>query len=393
MSNLKLYKYYFGSNKNYDKEIYESFKIRFSNAPFPWFSNDIEIGNLIVSTQNISANSGNSPDPNTGVTYPTHNGHGEPSIPFYARVKDIVTNNYIVMDMNALSAESPNLSIGSTNAAIVKFVDHRGLVRRVRVNNSSGTTITSSVSSNPFRGTQSANPDMTTIHKDVQVGMIAIGANIPAFTRVTAINSQTSLTLSASVSVSANQDVFFYDSKGLRDNSLQNFCDRIDTSPTVRCLISNVSSTLLAGTTVITVDDVKNVGVGWELQGSYFGENGITVSAVNSGTNQITLNSGIERSLPDNAQFTAVESTKSTGDYTLCCPPTDTSPPFDAAEEGLNTTSTYPDFKLVGGNLIFDSLIIQDTNSNASDASASDTVNRKIDIKTPSGTFKILATT
>ena len=104
------------------------------------------------------------------------------------------------------------------------------------------------------------------------------------------------------------------------------------------------------------------------------------------------------KTLPPGAQFTAVSNETpalQNGDYQLCCPPTDTSPPFDAAEEGLNTTSTYPDFKLVGGNLIFDSLIIQDTNSNAADLLSGDAmnVNRKIDIKTPSGTFKILATT
>ena len=109
----------------------------------------------------------------------------------------------------------------------------------------------------------------------------------------------------------------------------------------------------------------------------------------------ITLDGVTTRPLPTGARFTAVSNetgiSYQDGDFQLCCPPTDTSPPFDAAEEGLNTTSTYPDFKLVGGNLIFDSLIIQDTNSNASDANPSDTVNRKIDIKTPSGTFKILA--
>ena len=49
--------------------------------------------------------------------------------------------------------------------------------------------------------------------------------------------------------------------------------------------------------------------------------------------------------------------------------------------------------QLVDGNIIFDSLIIQDTSSNASDASASGAVNRKIDIKTPLGNYRLLATT
>ena len=47
MSNIKLYKYYFGNNKEYDKQIFESFKVRFNNAPFPWFSNNIEIITLV----------------------------------------------------------------------------------------------------------------------------------------------------------------------------------------------------------------------------------------------------------------------------------------------------------------------------------------------------------
>ena len=130
--------------------------------------------------------------------------------------------------------------------------------------------------------------------------------------------------------------------------------------------------------------DVSTIGI-------YFGDSGTAVTGVvevGTASTTITIASGIKAPLPDGARFTAT--TEST-DRTLCCPPTDTSPPFDAAEEGLNTTSTYPDFKLVGGNLIFDSLIIQDTNSNASDANPSDAVNRKINIKTPSGTFKILA--
>ena len=337
---------------------------------------NIEVGNYIIGAQSTT----------------------NASVSFFARVSDLLENEFIVMDIPALA--------GNTHTETIKFIDHRGFIRRVRVEEETTPTniITSSVPSNPFVGTANNSgvltpPDMTTIHKDVQVGMIVIGAGIPAFTRVTAINTQTSLTLSASVSVSANQDVFFYDSKGLRDNSLQNFCDRIDNTPTVRCLISNVSSTLPVGTTVITVDDVKNVGVGWELQGSYFGQNGITVSAVNSGTNQITLNSGIVKSLPDNAQFTAVESTKSTGDYTLCCPPTDTSPPFDASEQGLDTIPTHKDLGIESGNLKFDSLVLQDdsgnTTKNATDLTVSQgtDVNRTIDIKTPSGTFKILATT
>ena len=195
-------------------------------------------------------------------------------------------------------------------------------------------------------------------------------------------------------------DYYIYQSRGLKDNSIQQFCDRFNTTtdgPDIRCLVSNVSSTLPIGTTVITVDNTNNysaIQAGWELQGAYFGENGIAVSSV-GGSGSITLASGITKPLPDDAQFTAVSPDKDqNGDYQLCCPPTDTSPPFNASEEGLDTiSSTAPNMQLVDGNLVFDSLIIQDTNSNASDATASDTVNRKIDIKTPLGNYRLLATT
>ena len=150
--------------------------------------------------------------------------------------------------------------------------------------------------------------------------------------------------------------------------------------------------------TVITVDNTDNYSAiqsGWELQGAYFGENGIAVSSVGAGGVNKFGPSGITKPLPDDAQFTAVSPDKDqNGDYQLCCPPTDTSPPFNASEEGLDTiSSTAPNMQLVDGNFVFDSLIIQDTNSNASDATASDTVDRKIDIKTPLGNYRLLATT
>ena len=160
-------------------------------------------------------------------------------------------------------------------------------------------------------------------------------------------------------------DYYIYQSRGLKDNSIQQFCDRFNTTtdgPDIRCLVSNVSSTLPIGTTVITVDNTNNysaIQAGWELQGAYFGENGIAVSSV-GGSGSITLASGITKPLPDDAQFTAVSPDKDqNGDYQLCCPPTDTSPPFNASEEGLDTiSSTAPNMKLVDGNLVFDLSLI-----------------------------------
>ena len=41
----------------------------------------------------------------------------------------------------------------------------------------------------------------------------------------------------------------------------------------------------------------------------------------------------------------------------LCCPPTDTSPPFEPTNEGLKTPTANPDLIINQGNLIFDNLI------------------------------------
>ena len=309
------------------------------------------------------------------------------NIPEGTRVDDIQTNFYIILSKAATGTGDQNL----------KFIDHRGFVKKV-TGSHSGLTI-SGITPN----LKAASQNSATIDTDVQVGMVAIGEKLDSYSQITSLDTN-SMQVSRTVTGTGSTDVYIYQSRGLKDNSIQNFCDRFRTTGggrRIKCLVSNVSSTQPAGITTVKVDDLNGVAAGWELQGAYFTTStdttetaGILVNSVDSTNNVITLNSGITRPLPTGAQFTAVSNETpalQNGDYQLCCPPTDTSPPFDAAEEGLNTTSTYPDFKLVGGNLIFDSLIIQDTNSNASDANPSDTVNRKIDIKTPSGTFKILA--
>ena len=341
---------------------------------------NIEVGNYIIGTQS-----------NTNA-----------SVSFFARVSDLLQNEIIVMDRPANS--------GTTHTETVRFIDHRGFVRRVRVNEDIGNTLQSSDTTNPFVGTAPdgnlQDPDMESMHRDVQKDMFAVGAGIPAFTRVLSLPSQTDAQLSSNVNVSANQDVFFYDSKGLRDNTFEEFCDRIDDSRSVECLVSDNSGIGSApvgvGIHTITVDDAKSVGIDWELQGAYFTVAGDTIASAgikvtNVQGNEITLESGITKPLPDGAQFTAVDDTKDEGDYTLCCPPTDTSPPFDASEEGLNTTPDHKNLGIVSGNLKFDSLLIQDdqASNNATDLATgqSTAVDRTIDIKTPSGTFKILATT
>ena len=312
------------------------------------------------------------------------------NIPEETVVESITTNSFIIISKAATGTGSQNL----------KFIDHRGFVKKVSGNHN-GDTI-SSITPNLKAATQS----FSTIDTDVQVGMVAIGEKLDPFSQITSLTTN-SMVINKNVASTGSADVYIYQSRGLKDNSIQNFCDRFRTAGNgqrIKCLVSNVSSTQPAGITTVKVNDINGVAAGWELQGAYFTTSTDTVASAGIivksilANNVIELESGITRPLPTGAQFTAVSNetiSKQNEDYQLCCPPTDTSPPFDASEEGLNTTSTYPNFKLVGGNLIFDSLIIQDTNSNAADIPSGDamSVNRKIDIQTSSGTFKILATT
>ena len=362
------------------------------------FTQNVEVGNLIVSTQATG-------DVEGGHGQGFQGNGGEPSIPFFARVKDFVLNSYIVMDLPALKATGANAGIGVTKAATVKIINHRGLVKRVRVNSSSTDELFSASSTNPFTGTQSANSSSGTIHKDIQKGMIAIGQGIDPYTVVDEVISKTELKLSAPVNVTQGQDVFFYDFKGLRDNTLLQYCDRFNSTPQVRCLTAKVKDAegnpvpggLPINTTSFEVEDDNGVAsTGWTLQGIYFGDSGTAVTGVvevGTASTTITIASGIKAPLPDGARFTAT--TEST-DRTLCCPPTDTSPPFRATAEGLNTVeSEYENLKIDSGNLVFDSLTLQDDSGNASAVGSDKSVNRTIEIKTPLSTstrkFKILA--
>ena len=324
------------------------------------------------------------------------------NIPEGTRVSTVNQNSFIEMDKNATATAIQSL----------KFINHRGFVRKVRVTQNGGSDRLTAISGESFRssGTNTLNgitknaPNERTTNTDVQVNMIGISTNISGYKRVTSMTSFDSITVSGiSVSTVPNEEVFFYQSRGLKDNSLMAFCDRFDPeiSSDIRCGISSFAdptSIFGVGTLTFGVENLKGVGANWELQGAYFGADGIKIDSVDNTVSPptITLKSGITRPLPNGAQFTMVAPVNQlqSGDYQLCCPPTDTSPPFEPSDEGLNTTTEYRNFRLVGGNLKFDGLTIRDFANNTTDLSDSDplTVNKKIDIKstTANKTYKLL---
>ena len=302
------------------------------------------------------------------------------------RVIDITINQFIIIDQPATATDSNTLT----------FINHRGFVKRVIVNanvSDSNTIIASS--STPLKST---SPSEETTHIDVQKDMVVIGSGINAV-RITGVTGPSSdggaLTLADNVSASQNDAIYIYQSRGLKDNSLITFCDKLATSPSVQCLIA--TSAVLSGN-VIPVQTFGAINTGnatnWNIQGFNF-DSGTTIASINTGAGTITLNQNIGKAIVSGTQFTA---TTNSDDRQLCCPPTDTSPPFTATEEGLNTNiGERPILRFENGNLIFDQLIIQNNGSNVqdNDAYATGSVNRKISIRstTADKTYKILATT
>ncbi len=310
-------------------------------------------------------------------------------IPTNARVIRITINQFVIINKVATATASNTLT----------FINHRGFVKRVIVNaNVSGSNTIIANSSTPLLA---SSPSEETTHTDVQKDMVVIGSGINAI-QITGVTGPTgsdggSITLASNVSASQNDAIYIYQSRGLKDNSLITFCDKLAATPSVQCLIA--TSAVSSGN-VIPVQTFGAITEGnatnWNIQGFNFAS-GTTITSINTGAGTVTLSQNIDKPIVSGTQFTA---TTNSDDRQLCCPPTDTSPPFLATEEGLNTTvdgsgnPERPNLRFENGNLVFDQLTIQNNGSNIQDADyTSGSVNRKIDIKTPSGTFKILATT
>ena len=314
-------------------------------------------------------------------------------IPTDARIIEIVINQFIIIDKVATVSAVNNLT----------FINHRGFVKKVNGSHNANniTSITPGLRADP--------PSEKTVNTDVQVGMVAIGEKLSQYTIINEVTIN-SMVLSKTVTSTGSADVYIYQSRGLKDNTLKKFCGKFDTTPSVQCLIATApvdtktpplgdsflpnevpveTTTAPDGTVSAGAINTGNA-TNWNIQGFNFAS-GTKIQSIS--TNKITLTQNIDKAIVSGTQFTA---TLNTDDRQLCCPPTDTSPPFTATEEGLNTTlSERPNLRFENGNLVFSQLLIQNNGSNITNASSSSPVNRKINIKTPSSTqpFKILATT
>lgn len=277
------------------------------------------------------------------------------------RVNQIVINNSVVLNVNT--------TVTTTNQA-VSFVEHRGLVKVLLGSISNGTV---SLSGAP--GTDNTTTGLT---RD----MIVIGTGLQSYTKITSIINATQFTVSPS-QTTGSIVLLVYQPKGLINNGLASYCVPAQTT----CAI--VTNNTPAGSTSLTVNSSAGIGIGWVVQGPQF-TSGTTVTGVPNATT-ITISNPTILGFNAGSNFTV---TSASGDRTICCPPTDTSPPFNPTIDGLDTVPAAPSLRIESGNLRFDSLVAVVSESNIIPVPVANLPNEvsrsRISIQTASGIFKIL---
>lgn len=274
-------------------------------------------------------------------------------VPTDTVVTDININTFIVVSNASTASGSVTLT----------FIDHRGFVKRV-TGSTSATTLTIS----------SGN---TT---NLKTGMVVIGSGTAQYTGITTTGSASAVTVSPSQTVGSTL-LYFYQSRGLINEGLAAFC----VPSTTTCIFA--SSAINAGTTVLNVTSTTGVANGMRVLGAQFASN-TTVSSFTGST--ITISPATTAALASGGNFTVTSTNANDGDRSLCCPPTDTSPPFSPTEDGLETTSSFKNLKIDGGNIKFDSLRASIAAGNITAIGSNDASTKRISIQTPSGTFKLL---
>lgn len=242
------------------------------------------------------------------------------------RITDIVTNKLVIIDTPTTNAAS--------NATITAL-DHRGFVKKLTASGSSGTISISGGNTN-----------------DMKTGQIAIWDGVNEYTGITTNGTSNSFTVFPSQGF-GSRSVYIYESRGLVDKALNAFCIPTQT----RCV--SVATTANVGDTTLTVESTAGYSDGMKIQGFNFAS-GTTITIPQGSTTTINLSTGITKNINPGSTFTV---TTSNDDRSLCCPPTDTSPPFNPTEEGLETPVTEPNFEITSGALKFDELSIPSTST------------------------------
>ena len=216
--------------------------------------------------------------------------------------------------------------------------------------------------------------------------MIVLGnagsGDFTAYTGITTSGSSTQVTLSSSQSMSSTQ-LYFYQDQGLINDSLSAFCTPVSTECLVVTTVTNAGNTTIPVSGTAALDNSAT----YRVLGSQFAAN-TQITTIN--TNNIVINNATTAKLLVGEKVTVTKETSDIDLRVLCCPPKDTSPPFTPTEDGLETSSSFPNLKIDSGDVKFDALTVTSASITIDDYTAGDTSSKYLDINTPAGNYKIL---
>jgi len=256
-----------------------------------------------------------------------------PGIPDQTRIIEVVFQSSIILDKIATATAS-----GQT----ITVINHNGLVAHGLYDSQSGGTIN-----------KTGSNDMFIFNEDrVRPGQIIItdggGYNGSNWQRIISYTAATNeiLTTQSGSSSGSNSFYVYYDS-ALVDESLDAYCTGVIAHRIVPPTGTG-DYTYSTGTTQITLDDTTGLSNGMYAHfvpkipfttGTVSGKTIYNSSTtISSSGNVITLSSGLIDTISyTDSVITQITFSSSPANKEICFKPTDTAPPFNATNDGLNT--------------------------------------------------------
>lgn len=293
------------------------------------------------------------------------------------RVKEVIINRALIVDTKSPKA----------GTATLKFIDHRGHVKRIAGLCPSGSDTITMYNSG----------DVTYNRTNLKKGMIVVVSNnLERNTKITDVEAGTDQQIKigpVSTGVILQGPYYVYESQGLTNESLKSFCFPSTDIDQNKCV--SVTTDIPAGSTSLTVNSIADIDDGDRVLGYYFAD-GTKVSS--SSGNTIQIDTATTKLIKSGNNFTVTTNQVASDDKSLCCPPKDTSPPFAANDDGMETTSDYKILEFSQGNVVFDTFrATVDSSNTYTAASTSDyttllgtSTTKRIRLQTASGEFKLL---
>ena len=232
---------------------------------------------------------------------------------------------------------------------------------------------------------------------NLKKGMIVVVSNnLEKNTKITDVESGTAQQIKigpVSTGVILQGPYYVYESQGLTNTSLKAFCFPSTDLDQNKCV--SVTTDIPAGSTSLTVDSIADIDDGDRVLGYYFATG---TKVTSSSGNTIQIDTATTKLIKSGNNFTVTSNQVGSDDKSLCCPPKDTSPPFAANDDGMETTSDYKILEFSQGNIVFDAFRATVDSSNAYTASTTSdyttllgtSTTKRIRLQTASGEFKLL---